>query len=52
VVRYGPLAATLSPLDQVRYPAGEGGADYDVLAVHEIGRREGLRVLARRRADE
>lgn len=59
-VRYAADVAALSPLDRIVYPAvsdddiPETIADreiYDVLAVHEIGRREGLQIMAARRAD-
>lgn len=63
-VRYAEVLAALTPLDRVIYPAfttDEIGASpvpdvmtrriYDVLAVHEIGRREGLQIITARRAD-
>ena len=46
-VRWSPDIADLSPLDRITY----GGSVYDIAAVHEIGRREGLRVIAVRRTD-
>lgn len=59
-VRHSADVAALTPQDRVIYPAMEEaspqndprtGDIYDVLAVHEIGRREGLRILTARRAD-
>lgn len=63
-VRYAEVLVDLTPLDRVIYPAftaDEIGASpvpdvttrriYDVLAVHEIGRREGLQIITARRAD-
>lgn len=58
--RYSADIASLSPQDRIIYPAlaDESPDDqpdtrsiYDVLAVHEIGRREGLQVITKRRAD-
>jgi head-tail adaptor len=56
-IRYSNDVADLTPLDRIVYPAiGEGEeapatSIYDVLAVHELGRRETLQVVAFRRAD-
>ena len=58
-VRCGSSVAGLSPLDRVIYPAPldpneQAPPDhdiYDIMAVHEIGRREGFRILAARRAE-
>lgn len=57
-VRYSNLLVDLSPLDRIVYPALDAVSDpvperdvYDILGVHEIGRREGLRLIARRRPD-
>jgi head-tail adaptor len=63
-IRYADSVADLTPLDQVIYPAltAQEIADspqpdleerriHDVLAVHEIGRREGLQIVTVRRAD-
>lgn len=62
-IRYSSDVAALSPQDQVVYPAltEEQAADveyaipersiHDVLGVLEIGRREGLRLITRRRPD-
>jgi hypothetical protein len=62
-VRYSSDVASLSPQDQVVYPAltEEQAADdeysipersiHDILGVLEIGRREGLRLITRRRPD-
>lgn len=59
-VRHSLDVAALSPKDRIVYPAlSEASPEdepderniYDVLAVHEIGRREGLRIITQRRAD-
>jgi head-tail adaptor len=58
-IRYAPALAGLSPLDRVVYPALDGSPEpaaepeniYDIVAVHEIGRREGLRIIAVRHPD-
>lgn len=57
-VRYSDVVASLSPQDRVIYPAmAEGDTDiparriHNVLAVHELGRREGLRIVTERRPD-
>lgn len=62
-VRYSADVAALTPLDRIIHPAltTEQAADpdyvipersiHDVLAVLEIGRREGLKIITNRRAD-
>lgn len=62
-VRYSADVAALSPLDRIIHPAltSEQAADpdftihertiFDVMGVLEINRREGLRIITRRRAD-
>lgn len=59
-IRWGAAVADVSPLDRIIYPAVEPGSPaeeidearlYDILAVHEIGRRDGLRIVAARRVD-
>lgn len=62
-VRYADTVAELTPLDRIVYPAFTSAESdspptdietrriYDVLAVHEIGRREGLQIITARRAD-
>lgn len=59
-VRYSADVAALTPQDRIIYPALEeaspentpaGRNIYDVLAVHEIGRREGLQIITQRRPD-
>lgn len=60
-IRWSGEVADLSPLDRIIYPAIDTTVVpqpeiahrhiYDVVAVHEIGRREGLRVVTFRRAD-
>lgn len=58
-VHYSQTLAELSPLDRVLYPAPNAGEEadvaersiHDIIAVHEIGRREGLQIITTRRAD-
>lgn len=62
-VRHSSTIADLKPLDRIIHPAltTEQAADsgyaipvrsiHDVLAVFELGRREGLRIITSRRAD-
>lgn len=59
-IRYSANVAALTQQDRVVYPAlaDESPEDepdtrniYDVLAVHEIGRREGLLIITQRRSD-
>src|SRR5262245_27061349 len=56
-VRWHQAIADLSPQDRVVYPAiGEGeepapNTVFDILAVHELGRRETFEIIAFRRAD-
>lgn len=59
-IRYSSNVADLSQQDRIVFPAlaDESPEDepdtrniYDVLAVHEIGRREGLLIITQRRSD-
>ena len=56
-IRWSENVADLSPLDRIVYPASNGDPVpdprhvYDILAVHEIGRFEGLKIITFRRAD-
>lgn len=59
-IRYSDNVADLSPLDRIIYPASSEASPeddpdsrriYNILAVPEVGRREGLRIIAVRRAD-
>jgi head-tail adaptor len=57
-IRHSDDVADLSPLDRIIYPALSSGGDnvqtrwiYDIVSVPEIGRREGLRIIANRRPD-
>ncbi len=62
-VRYSTNLSDLTPLDRVIYPAlttaqaADAGyviptrSIYDVLAASEMGRREGIKIITRRRAD-
>lgn len=54
-VRWATDLADVNPKDRVVYPVSTSPANsdiYDIMAVHEIGRREGLKILAARRSDE
>lgn len=46
-IRYSPKVADVSPKDRLIFEA----RTYDIAAVKEIGRREGLELTARARAD-
>ena len=56
-IRYFGTVAALTPLDRVVYPSSvsnspvEEKSIYDILQVSEIGRHEGLRILAARKPD-
>lgn len=59
-IRFSSDVAGLSPLDRIVYPALQADSPpnepetrriYDVIDASEIGRREGVRVVAVRRAD-
>jgi SPP1 family predicted phage head-tail adaptor len=59
-VRWSSSIAGLTPKDRIIYPIPDDTSPatpipdtsvYDVAAVHEIGRREGLRIIAIRRTD-
>lgn len=58
-IRWSQAIATLNPQDRVLYPPPADQDEqnpafntiYEVMAVHEIGRREGLQIKAARRAD-
>ena len=55
-VRWANDLADLNPKDRVVYPAVTGTPEaqtiYDIMAVHEMGRREGLRIMTARRAEQ
>lgn len=57
-IRYSSDVAALSPQDRIIHPALSADSPepavrkiHDVLAVHEIGRREGLQIITQRRPD-
>ena len=52
-IRWTSATADIHPGDRLVFPAGATGqtAVYDVLAVHEVGRREGHKIIAERRPD-
>ena len=59
-VRYSADIADLIPLDRIVYPSVPETSPttpipntsiYDILEVHEVGRREGFKIIAARRAD-
>jgi len=56
MVRWSQEIAALSPLDRVICPADDASLSpevarsvYDIVAVHEVGRNEALRIIAARR---
>ena len=53
-VRWAPDLADLNPKDRVVYPfttAPTNSQIYEIMAVHEIGRNEGLRIMTARRSE-
>ena len=56
-IRYDASVVSLNPLDRIIYPALSADSPpvtrevYDVVSVDEVGRREGLLILAARRSD-
>jgi head-tail adaptor len=58
-IRYSQNVAELMPQDRIIYPSPEGSPPapiterqiYNIIAVNEIGRREGLAIMTVRRAD-
>jgi head-tail adaptor len=54
-IRYSSVVADVSPLDRIIYPATtDTPLDhqvYDIIEVSEIGRREGVRIVAAARAE-
>lgn len=59
-IRYGSSVADLTPLDRIIYPALSADSPptevpktsvYEILAVNELGRRDGFSIIAQRRAD-
>ena len=57
-VRWDQGLVDVSPLDRVAYPASAATNSptqikyiYDIVAVHEMGRQEGLRIVASRKPD-
>jgi SPP1 family predicted phage head-tail adaptor len=54
-MRWTEDLADVNPLDRIVYPVATNPSDneiYDIMAVHEIGYREGLRIMAARRAEQ
>lgn len=57
-IRWATSVADVSPLDRIIYPSATNPADvddpnvYDIIEVSELGRREGLRIIGARRAEE
>lgn len=58
-IRYSSVVANVSPLDRIIYPASTDAESpslepqiYDIIEVSEIGRREGLRIIAARRSED
>jgi len=53
-IRWDPDVANVSPLDRVIYPTNEPVTEaqiYEVMAVHEIDRHDGLRIMTARKAE-
>jgi head-tail adaptor len=52
-VRYQAALLDLNPLDRVIYPAGGSSPDeiFEIIEASEIGRREGIKIVAARRPD-
>jgi SPP1 family predicted phage head-tail adaptor len=58
-IRWSSNVAGITPKDRIVYPVPASGSPetildasiFDIAAVHEIGRREGLRIVAIRRTD-
>lgn len=54
LVRYSSDLADLSSLNRVVFPVTSTPTDneiYDIKAVHEVGRREGIRIVTERRSE-
>lgn len=55
-IRYSLAVADLNPLDRIVYPASTDSPPsddvvFDIIEVSELGRREGLKIIAARRAE-
>jgi SPP1 family predicted phage head-tail adaptor len=52
-IRWFSAVADVHPQDRIIYPVGSSAATavYDIREVHEIGRRDGLKLIAERRPD-
>jgi SPP1 family predicted phage head-tail adaptor len=50
VIRWSERVDDLTPRDRLRYPAADG-RDFNIVAVKELGRREGLEITAAARND-
>jgi hypothetical protein len=61
-IRYSSTVADVNPLDRIIYPPDEGSPSdspmaaesqiFDIIEVSQIGRREGLKIIAARRAED
>ena len=57
-IRWAASVSDVSPLDRIIYPSATSPAAvddpnvYDIIEVAELGRREGLRIVAARRAEQ
>jgi head-tail adaptor len=55
IIRWSVNVSLVSPLDRIIYPAGDSPIQeediYDIMDVQELGRQDGLRILAARRAE-
>lgn len=53
-VRWAEDLASLSPLDRIVYPAVSEPTNaqiFELMAVHDLGRKEGLRIMTARRSE-
>ena len=53
-VRWATDLAEVNPLDRIVYPVTTTPTNseiYDIIAVHEVGRRQGLKIITARRAE-
>lgn len=56
-IRWAASVSDVSPLDRIIYPSATDPAEvddpnvYDIIEVDELGRREGLKIIAARRAE-
>lgn len=54
LIRYASDLSDLNPKDRIVYPVTSSPTDneiYEIRAVHEVGRREGIRIVTERRSE-